>query len=842
METITENVVLTSNLYRKEREYWKEKMSGDFMLSCIKPDHMTGGRQMREVKASLEPSTVKRLYDMCSKEALGLYVLLLSGVDFVIHNHSGCGDFVVGMPSYKEEAEKSLYPIRTIFQSNWTIRDLILDLNKSVEEALNHSALSFPVIMRLIERAGDENMQVTVALEKLHGEDIFSGSDISFLFRSSEDSIELSVHYNEGYFQEHTANKLARCISRFFDLAVEDTGNALKEIYLYTQEELDQVLLQFNATDRPYDQTKVVHQLFEEQAGKTPDLPALKQHASSVSYGELNKKANQLARILKQKGIKAGSTVAVMMDRSFDLFISMFGVLKAGGAFLLLDPEYPAERMKYMIENSEANLLLTKSKYMFYVSAACEKLTLDEQDLSGWDDDDMDPEVRPEDPAYIVYTSGSTGVPKGVKISHSSFVNLMYALEERIEYPCGSTILALTTITFDIFMLESIYPLTKGVKVVIADETETANLSALSDMIVKENIEIIQNTPSRLKMLLRNIDSDYTLRGVRTLMVGGEAFLPDLYDQIKLKTDARIFNMYGPIETTVWTTVKEIKGREDINIGTPLANTYIYILDGNKVPVPVGVPGELCVSGRGLAQGYINNEALTKERFIANPLPPQYIRSGVNDKLYCTGDLAVWLPNRDIQFIGRTDYQIKLRGYRIELGEIEEVLLRHENISEAAVVVKEGKDGEQHLYAYIAADLSLSSKTLKEFLSTYLPPYMIPAYFILMDKLPTTLNGKIDRKYLTELEDQIDREASYVAPRTELEQKLVELWEKVLQVEKIGIDDEFELLGGDSLMAMKLELEMELNDLEITNVDILQNRTIRKLAEFIESKETDKHQ
>lgn len=841
MDKMTENILLTSNLYQEERDYWIEKMTGSYMLTGIPVDHTNGETGRKEICKQLRKDAIKQLYDLCENDSIKLYGALLTGVINLLNKYSGYDDILVGVPQFKTEAneknELNLYPIRTEFSKTGTVNDLLKSVEKSILDLKTYNDFSFQTIMKLVHNTDYENqrLQTTVLLDKVHMISQEYDSDIIIAFLTEGDDIKVLVTYNPGYFLETTITQVLTHLEQVYDVLFKNLDIACKGLAIYKKEEIDKAVVSFNEVERDFTYTKLAHQMFEEQVNKTPYNTAVILHDKEITYDEINKKSNQMAYYLRAKGITLGSVVAIMLDRSFDLMITMVAVLKTGGAFLLIDPEYPLERIKYMLENSGTDLLLTKNKFILYVATTCKKIAMDELDLKDMSVTNPDYQINPESAAYLEYTSGSTGVPKGVKINHNSFTNLMYALKERIDYKNVESILALATVTFDIFLLESFFPLTQGIKVVMGSEEEINNLQSLYELIESKKVEAIQITPSRLKMLLQNLDGNQNLNQVKIFMIGGEIFTPDLFEYLKQKTNAKIYNLYGPVEVAIWSTIKEITDIKHITVGKPIANTYIYILDSNHEPVPVGIPGEVCISGIGLATGYINNPELTDKKFILNPLKPEYIKKGINEQIYCTGDIAKWLPDGEIQFIGRADYQIKLRGYRIELGEVEEVLLKHENILNAAVVVKTGKDEEKHLYAYVVTDEVLTSKELKEYMANYLPIYMIPSFFIFMKVLPYTLNGKIDRKTLISLDDEVERESFYAPPTTELENTLVAIWEKVFKTDKIGIDDEFDEIGGDSLIAMKLELELEMSGYEVTNVEIIKQGTIRKLAKYLET-------
>jgi fengycin family lipopeptide synthetase D len=380
-----------------------------------------------------------------------------------------------------------------------------------------------------------------------------------------------------------------------------------------------------------------------------------------MTYRELNEKANQLAEVLRKKGVGSDIIVGIMVNRSFEMLIGIMGVLKAGGAYLPIDPEYPSDRVSYMLEDSGTGILLTSLMYIDSAEFKGETINLGDETLYIGNGDNSEKVNKPKDLAYVIYTSGSTGKPKGVMIEHKSVINLIKGITNKIDFCEGKTILALTSISSDEFILETLLPLTKGLKVVIASEDQLKDSQLLSEVIIKNQVGMLQVTPSRMQMLMSGTGNVQCLKQLKEIMVGGEAFPAVLLQELKKHTKARILNLYGRTETTVWSAVKDLTEAEKIDIGAPIANTQIYIVDKNYNLKPIGVPGELCITGDGLARGYFNREELTNEKFVTNPF-----KSG--ERMYRTGDLARWLSSGNIEYLGRLNFQSEIREYKLELG------------------------------------------------------------------------------------------------------------------------------------------------------------------------------
>jgi len=654
--------------------------------------------------------------------------------------------------------------------------------------------------------------------------------DITLTAVEAEEKIGLSIEYCSRLFNKDTIERMIGHLKNILNEITQSVNKRVSEIDILDEKERHKLLYEFNNTYAEYPRDKTIHELFEEQAARTPDNIAVVYEDSQLTYKELNEKANQLARVLRKKGVKPGNIVGIVVERSIEMIAGIIGILKAGGAYLPIDPEYPVSRKKYILEDSRAGILLTQSHLRYNNEFSGEVIELDDEEIYEGQAGNLELINKPNDIAYVIYTSGSTGKPKGVMIENKSVVNFMGGMKKEIKFSNTDRVLAVTTICFDIFVLETLLPLVTGATVIVADKRQQEDAGLLNELIEEKEISILQLTPSRLQVIKECINDKKLFKQVRSIIIGGET-LPDLlYREIKEKTDARLYNVYGPTETTIWSTIKELKD-EKVTIGKPLANTKIYIMDSNNNLQAVGVPGEIYLGGGGLARGYLNRPELTAEKFVANPFEP-------GERLYKTGDIARWLSDGNIEFIGRMDQQVKIRGLRIELGEIESQLLKHEAVKETVVLAKEDKNGSKYLCAYLVSNRELTVKELRERLSQQLPEYMIPSYFIQLEKIPLTPNGKIDRKALPEPDGNIVTGAEYEAPGNETEEKLVEIWQKVLGADRIGINDNFFDLGGHSLKAtsMAAKIHKELN-VEVPLREVFKKPTIKGLAEYINGQE-----
>ncbi|MFH6948149.1 amino acid adenylation domain-containing protein, partial [Flavobacterium sp. FlaQc-51] len=579
--------------------------------------------------------------------------------------------------------------------------------------------------------------------------------------------------------------------------------------------EKEELLNGFNNTKADYPQDKTIIDLFEQQVLQAPDNVALVFGETILTYRELNEKSNQLARYLRERyQIQADDLVGIKLDRSELMIVSILGILKSGGAYLPIDMNYPAERIAYIEQDSNS------------------KAVLDQQELRKFDvvKDNYSKE-NPEkvnqanDLVYVIYTSGTTGNPKGVMIEHrnltSFFINLYlnFKLEEIQSIACS------TNITFDISVLEILGSLCHGKELILFSDDELKDPVKFMKQVHNSNIQGLQTTPSRLSQLYQ-LDIKFP-QSLKVLLVGGESLTNSLYKQLKAETFESV-NVYGPTETTIWSSVLDIKKSHGLSIGSPLYNEQFYILDNNGNLLPKGVTGEIFIGGDGLARGYLNNKKLTIDRFITNPFE-------ANTKLYKTGDYGKWLSDGTILYEGRRDDQVKIRGKRIELGEIYNALIGQNNIKDAIVIVEEDAVTGSVIVAYVLLNQEFDVTELSSKLKKTLPGYMIPSHFVILDKFPLNKSGKTDKKALPNYTyNSIQNETLYVAPNNEIEERLIEIWKKHLKQEKIGIKHNFFEIGGNSLNAIGLitKIKSEFN-IELDIINLFRDVNIEELAEEI---------
>jgi amino acid adenylation domain-containing protein len=591
---------------------------------------------------------------------------------------------------------------------------------------------------------------------------------------------------------------------------------------------------EFTPTGYPHDAS--IHQLFEAQALRTPDAIAVQFDRQSLTYAELNGQANQLASLLRKRGVQREVLVGLCLDRSLEMVVALLGTLKAGGAYVPLDPAYPKDRIKYVLEDARVKVLLTQQSLLDSlprISAETICLDSDRRTIAKEKSENLSSEAGPQNLAYVIYTSGSTGKPKGVQVEHRSVVNFLCSMRREPGLDPRDVLLAVTTLSFDIAGLEIYLPLLTGSRLVITSRAATYDARQLMELLEKSHVTVMQATPATWRLLIEG-----GWRGDRALkvLVGGEAVSPELARSLAFSCGS-VWNMYGPTETTIWSSLYRVNGQDEriVPIGRPIANTTFYILDGSRKPVRAGAEGELYIGGEGLARGYLERRELTAEKFLADPFSS---RAGA--RMYRTGDLVRCRADGNVEFLGRLDHQVKIRGFRVELGEIEAVLEQHTSVRRAVVVADENTVGEKRLVAYLVPDPDavLTARELRSHVQKQLPDYMTPAAFVQLATLPLTPNGKVNRSALpAPRPGDFEADQNYVAPRDAVERKLARLWEEVLGIHPIGVRTSFFDLGGRSLLAARLFTKISRafgKDLPLAT--LFHSPTIEQLAQAVRPK------
>src|SRR5438067_2244325 len=627
--------------------------------------------------------------------------------------------------------------------------------------------------------------------------------DLTLFLSETEHGLEGVVEYSTDLFEAATMRRLCGHYRTLLEGIVRQPDQSLATLPLLTGAERQQQVDWNNTAVAWPGQDRCLHQLIEAQAARSPDRVAVLVEGESLTYRELNRRASQLARHLRQLGVGPDVLVGVLTERSLEMVVSLLGILKAGGAYVPLDPGYPSERLAGMIKDAGVRVLVTQERLRSVLPPQdCLLVAVDStwDEIARHDDADLQVEVRPENLAYVIFTSGSTGRPKGVAVTHRSLVNLLESMAREPGLTEADVLLSVTTLSFDIAALELYLPLLRGARVALATRDEALDGQRLIQRMSSSGATVMQATPATWRLLL---ESGWNGNPRLKVLCGGEALSRNLADDL-LRRAASVWNVYGPTETTVWSSAWRVEpGEGVISIGRPIANTQMWVLDARLQPMPAGAPGELCIGGVGVARGYWERPDLTAEKFVPDPLSGE-----PGSRLYRTGDLVRWLPDGRLECLGRIDHQVKVRGFRIEPGEIEASVMRHPAVREGVVIAREDTPGDKRLVAYLVAEDPPADLVdqLRALIRAACPEYMVPAHFVHLDGLPRTANGKLDRKALPApaRETTGAPRAAAVAPRTPTEEMVMGVFRAVLEGTDFGVGDSFFDLGGHSLMAARL--------------------------------------
>ncbi|WP_213471741.1 non-ribosomal peptide synthetase, partial [Paenibacillus dendritiformis] len=818
--------------FEKETLFWNEKFgSDDYTLSRLPYSKAPSSQApiMTTVGGSLSEKAAQRVLQMSKGAPLAAFMILLAGVQSLLHKYTGASDILVGMPVVRKPTETRRSVNHTVILKNSlsagaTFKTLLSDLRTSLPEAIQHQHIPFLKMTEKLDLQYADGIPVIhtlVSLKELHLDEIGQNvvTDCSFEFSLTGGTIQLALSYNEHLYDSKFMTRVVGHLNRLLAVGLHELELDIVRVDMLSEDEKFQLLQSFNDTEKDYPRERTIHQLVEDQVKRVPEATAVVFEGRRLSYAELNERANRLARTLRSVGVLPNQLVGLMARRSLETVVGILAVLKAGGAYVPIDPEYPEERIRYILENSNAQLLLTQRELKRQVPFEGTVLALDDEQAYSDDGTNLEPASGPNDLAYVIYTSGTTGKPKGVMLEHRGLVSLKLMFADRLGITEHDRIVQFASLSFDASCWEVFKALYFGAALYIPT-AETILDNRLFESYMNEHAITAAILPPTYSAYL-NPDR---LPSLTKLVTGGSAVSAEFVQQWKPKV--RYFNAYGPTEasivTTLWDADEEQPERRVIPIGRPLANHRIFILDAHLQLVPPGVDGELCVAGVGLARGYLNHPELTAEKFVEHPFAP-------GERLYRTGDLARWLPDGNIEYLGRIDHQVKIRGFRIEIGEIEEQLLKIDSVQETMVIAREGKSG-QELCAYLVAGRPLTLGELRSALAQKLPNYMIPAHFVQLPRMPLTPNDKIDRKALPAPEGNALTGGAYVAPRNEAERTLADVWQAVLNADRVGVTDHFFELGGDSIKSIQVSSRLHQAGYKLEIRDLFKYPTISQLS------------
>jgi len=855
---------------KKELDFWINELKGAPDLLQLPMDFQRPKNQTYdgdEVNFILDQQTTQQLRSFSQEHKGSLFLTLLSIFNTLISRYASQEEFLIGIPiagRIYEEQESLVgmlinnFPIRITPLDQMTFPEMYemcrkkffkayenqqLPIDRIVEELKvtrtpNISPL-FQVMFNLLDMFNEEILLDDSSMVMVDKRRHIAQFDLSLHIYETSKQLNCVIEYNTNLFKR---NRIDRMTGHFMELVTSLMNNPdqkIKQIPLLTENEKKVILGDWNATNVDFPENQCIHQLFEIQAAKTPDKVVLRDEKRQMTYTGLNQKANKLARHLHNSGAIEGSLVAICMERGTDILVALLAVQKSGCTYIPLDPIYPKDRLALILEDGNPVLMITERKLLASLpETSAKNIFIEEveayQNESG---ENTDFKVSPETIAYLIYTSGSTGKPKGVQIPQRALVNFIASMAKKPGIVTDDIMLAVTTISFDIAGLELYLPITYGASVFVASHETSMNPDLLIQRIEDTGATILQATPVTFRMLN---SAEWIGSKKLKILCGGEAMPKELaYDLIRKCKE--LWNMYGPTETTVWSTVEKVVINDNdktgyINLGKPIDNTFIYVLNPEFQPVPVGYPGELFIGGDGLAKGYFNLPEMTKDKFLPDPFSKV---SGA--RMYRTGDLVQQTEEGKLEFLNRVDSQVKIRGFRIELGEIESALTQWETIKDNVVIVREDTPCDKKLVAYIIkkdqGETDLAE--LRQFLKTKIPDYMVPTAFVFIEQFPLTPNGKIDRKALPSPQEVAPQEAkAYTGPRTLIEKKLAKIWEDVLKVPRVGIDENFFEIGGHSMLAVTLmvKIEKELGTRLPLSV-LFDHSNIEEMAKLLDKKE-----
>ena len=848
---------------KEKEDYWVNKFkNSEFEQLNLPYDYKATALRSYNgdrVTNIIDEKKFRKIERYAKKIGVSPYMFFISVFYILLYKYTGQSEIILGSPIANRDKNEMKRMVgmfvnnivtKANINSEETFQNFLNEMREQILDDISHQPYPFDMLVKRLGIKTDNsrnplfdvmftyqnNQENILKLDNTETQIVEINNNIAKFNLSLEikpKSHTINIEYCTDLFKKETIERLFEHYINAIDFIMNDVNAKIKDIEIISNTEKNKILYEFNDTKMEYPKDKTITELFEEQVEKTPNDVAVVFEDNKLTYKEVNEKANQLARYLREeKNIKPNDIVGVMLPRSIELISTLIGVLKSGACYIPIDPTYPEKRIEYMLENSDAKFLLTNEE-LFQKLNFENRINVYSKEIKIQDYHNLKNVNTSTDRSYIIYTSGSTGLPKGVVLKHQSLTNLCSYLNKNVEFlheDCEyKNMASVTTVSFDIFVFETLVCLQRGLRIILANEDEQRIPQHLNELIKKNNVQLIQMTPSRMQIFLDNIDEIPNLNQLKYVTLAGEALPLRLRDELLKLGVKKVYNGYGPSETTVFSTFTDVTKMNEINIGIPISNTQIYILDRNLNIVPIGVAGELYISGDGVGLGYLNREDLTNERYINNPFFS-------NSVMYKTGDICKYDNNGQIYYLERADNQVKIRGLRIELEEIENKMLEYPSIKKAKVI-KQTIGNREIISAYYIATKRIRITELRKHLYSKLPNYMIPSYFTALDDFPYTPNGKIDKKSLPIPNGILQSEKNnYIAPKTDLEIKLVSIWENILNMKPIGIKDNFFELGGDSILAMNLNVQLLKITNKITYSDIFAYPTIMQLAEKIEEK------
>jgi amino acid adenylation domain-containing protein len=855
---------IAANQNVKERDYWLNQLSGELVRSSFPYDSYLPQQEeqnhFRSVEFKLSGELFETLMRISNNQDHAIHIILVAGIVLLLdkYNYNGSKDIILGSPIYKQERDaefiNTLLPLRSRLEPGLTFKELLMQVRQTIIEAEENQ--NYPVAILCeqlnIESSGSQYgfplFDIALLLEGIHDKEYLRGiqTNMTFLFSKADGYLQGDVEYNPHLYHPDSVQGITSHLTHLLYNVLGNVDQKVVHVDMLSLQERERLLHDFNDNNADFPRQRSIFHFIEDHARQTPHRTALvcPQPGAAhthVAYGELNQRANRLAWALLDAGVRKDQPVGILMQRSPQMVESILAVWKAGGAYIPIDTHYPAQRINQILKDSGCKVCIAQSPYV--VAQLAEEfqgqlisLDRDSTNIAAKSGCNLDLELDMDGLAYIIYTSGSTGKPKGAMIEHIGMMNHIQAKINHLRLTSDSIVAQNATHTFDISVWQFFVALVPGGKTVIYTNESVMAPARFMQQLVQHQVSILEVVPSYLSIMLDTlVDTPHLHLSLYYLMVTGEEIKPHLVEKwFAAYPHIKVVNAYGPTEASDDIThfiMDRLPETERIPIGQPLQNFNIYIVDRQMQLCPIGVNGEICVAGIGVGRGYLKDEEKTKQVFMSDPFnKDQEVR------LYKTGDLGRWLPDGTIDFLGRIDHQVKIRGFRIECGEIENTLLNHDHINEAVVMAKVDQNKNKYLAAYLVASArkeeeGLDIDLIRNHLAEVLPDYMIPAYFITLDRFPLTAGGKIDKKALPEPQTQNTGETEYTAPETQMEKCLADIWQQVLELDRIGVHDNFFIIGGDSIKGIRIVNKIQQQMEEIVHVAMIyETPTIKKLA------------
>ncbi len=858
-------------LLRNQLSYWKKRLEGAPALLELPTDHprpavqgFTGATESCFFPGEL----VSKIRTLSQQASATTFMTLLAAFQVLLARYSRQEEIVVGTPiagRTRPELEPligdfvNMLAIRTDVTGNPSFREFLRRVKEVALQAYDNQELPFEKLVEEIEHGRDMSRAPVfqsifiletapppppamqgLELEVMEFDPPTAKNDLILILADEARGLKAKLEYRTDLFTKATADRFLRHYETLLQSIVADPDQPIGRLAILPEDEREQVINTWNRTQSSAPLDRCIHQLFEDQCARTPDAIAVRFRDANLSYRELNRRANQLAHYLRKMGVRSDARVGLCIHRSQEIVVALLAIMKAGGAYVPLDPAYPRERLEFMLQDAGANVLVTQEDLLGSMASSKAQVVCMDRDwpqIADEGEENLQTEVSPSNLCYVIFTSGSTGRPKGVQLEHRNVVNFLNSVRRLFRLGESDIYLGVASMSFDASVLDFYLPLTVGATFAISDSDLPKDASTLAELMTHAGITAMHATPSTWRSL---IDAGWGGNKNLKILSGGEALSWDLAKAL-LPRGAELWNLYGPTETAVYSAIHCISESDGaVLVGHPVDNTQIYVLDSYLQPVPIGVPGEICIAGAGVARGYLNRPELTAEKFVANPFCG-------GEGMYRTGDLGRVRAGGVIECLGRSDHQVKLRGFRIELGEIESVLTQYPGIRQAVVDVCANQSGDKRLVGYLVPENGIPAiAAFRRFLSSKLPEHMVPSVFVTLDALPLSPNGKLNRSALPEPDDSRPAmAAAFVPPATPVETAVAEIFSEILELREVGLHDDFFELGGHSLLATRVVSRLrDRFQIEVTPRFLFESPTVGELAvrisgQLLQSASTD---